>query len=486
MLLTRFNYSSGNQNVEKILQFGEGNFLRGFADWMIQVLNNKNLFNGSVVVVQPIAEGMADVINSQDGLYTLYMRGVVNGETQTNKELVSCISRAVNPYTEYDKFQETSQNADIRFIISNTTESGISYLGNENASDKPQKSFPGKLTNWLYNRYQFFNGDLQKGVIILPCELIDKNGSVLKDIILKLAGDWHYSEDFVTWINKANVFCNTLVDRIVTGYPKDRISEIEAQQGYTDKLVVESELFHLWVIEGPQWIENELPFAKAGLNVIVTDNLQLYRTRKVRILNGAHTSLLPIAYLSGFETVRESIENEVVSKFLNEILFTEIIPSMDIPDEQLVDYAGEVTNRFLNPYIQHFWMSIALNSISKFTARVLPSILHYYKMQNQLPEKLVFSFAALLYFYRGFRGSEPIKLNDTPEIIHFFNQTWAGFDGTDVKLDEIVNAVLKQSDFWSTDLTDVHGMQAMIVNYLKSIMDKGITQSVKELLNSKM
>lgn len=411
---------------EKIIQFGEGNFLRGFADWIIQTIDENTDFNGSVVVVQPIEHGMCDMLEKQNCVYNLVMRGLKNGEATEIQKTVDVISRTVNPYKDYDEYLSLAKNPDIRFVISNTTESGISYNPSDKLSDAPQKSFPAKVAALLHERYKLS----LPGFIFLPCELIDKNGETLKKIILRIADDWNLGEEFKNWVENENIFCNTLVDRIVTGYPKDEKFDFD----FEDNMADTCELFHLWVIEGPKSVLNEIPFDKSGLNIIITDNLEKYRTRKVRILNGAHTSMIPYALLSGVETVGDCMKNDVISSFVKSAVYDEIIPTLDLPKEELVSYADDVFERFNNPYIKHYCLSIALNSVSKFKVRVLPSILEYIKRFNKMPEKLLFSFAKLIEFYKT------DKTNDSPDVTEFMKKS-------------SVSEILANSDIWGEDLS---------------------------------
>ncbi|MBO4898370.1 MAG: tagaturonate reductase [Clostridia bacterium] len=372
--------------TEKVIQFGEGGFLRGFADWMLQIVNEKTDFGGKVVVVQPIDRGMCDVLSAQNCEYTHICRGIEGVEAKR----INVISRCVKPYDDFDGFLALAENPSFRFVISNTTEAGICFDGNDKIEDRPAKTFPAKLTQLLYRRF-----DLGlTGFVFLPCELIDKNGENLKECVLKYADLWNLGTDFKEWIQKDNIFCNTLVDRINTGYPKDE------DTGIDDKMLNTSEYFHLWVIEGYKDLFSEIPFDKCGLNVILTDNLEKYRTRKVRILNGAHTSLVPYALLSGFETVKECMDDEKMLSHIKKCVYDEIIPTLDLPHAELCEYADNVLKRFANPYIKHYLSSIALNSVSKFKVRVLPSITEYIKRYNKMPETLLFSFAKLIDFYK--------------------------------------------------------------------------------------
>ncbi|HEY4789370.1 MAG TPA: tagaturonate reductase, partial [Bacteroidales bacterium] len=415
---------------ERVIQFGEGNFLRAFVDWMIHEMNEKADFNTSAVLVQPIENGMVETINEQDGLYTLVLKGLRNSMPIRETELIQSVSRGINPYKDFSAYLKLAENPSMRFIVSNTTEAGIAFSANDRMEMEPPKTFPGKLTVLLYHRFKMFGSDASKGFIILPCELIDRNGDNLKKCVLQYCQLWNLSSEFVAWINDANVFCNTLVDRIVPGYPAETAKEIELFTKYEDKLIVEGEPFHLWVIEGPAWIQNEIPAHKCDLNVLFVNDMTPYRTRKVRILNGAHTVLTPVAYLSGIETVREGVEDKLVGEYLKQTLNSEIIPTLDLPKEELIAFAESVDERFRNPYIRHSLMSIALNSVSKFKARVLPSITEYYKRKETIPSGLSFAFAALIAFYRGKNGDQTINLKDEDYVLSLFNTLWGKYDET--------------------------------------------------------
>ena len=465
-----------NTYTERILQFGEGNFLRAFANWMIQQMNTKADFDGGVVVVQPIEQGLVKVLNDQDGLYTLYLNGIKNGKAISEHQVIDCIQRGINPYQEFDAYTANAENPDLRFVISNTTEAGINYDAADKLQDAPQKSFPGKLTALLHKRFKHFGGASEKGLIIIPCELIDRNGDNLKKIILQYAEDWNLGVAFVQWINEDNIFCNTLVDRIVPGYPKDKMDSITEALGYKDNLVVEGEQFHLWVIEGPKSVKEEFPADACGLNVVFTDNMQPYRTRKVRILNGAHTTLVPVGYLYGIDKVRESLEDPVVGSFLKDAIFEEICPTLDLPDEELKQFSNDVLDRFRNPYLEHALMSISLNSISKYKTRVLPSVLEFINSKNALPKRLLFSLAALIAFYKGDRNGEHIALKDDQKVLDFFAEQWVSNISHTV-----VKNVLANTDFWGCDLTEIKGMQELVANYLENILYKGMNEALTSL-----
>jgi tagaturonate reductase len=368
-------------------------------------------------------------------------------------------------------------------VISNTTEAGIAYNENDKPTDLPPASFPGKLTVWLNHRYSTFNGDASKGVHIIPCELIEKNADNLKRIILQLAAKWDLGEGFITWLNNACTFSNTLVDRIVPGYPRERIAEITEELGYEDRQVVEGEHFHLWVIEAPESLQKELPFPSIGLDVKYVNDLTPYRTRKVRILNGAHTALVPVAYLYGIDTVRESVEHPVIGKFIRDEVFEEIIPTLDLPKEELEQFANEVIDRFRNPYIKHLLMSISLNSFSKFETRVLPSLLEYKNRKGSIPNRLAFSLAATIAFYKGKRGEESIALNDDAHVLELLKAVWSKSDGSEPALKEVVREVLAYDKVWKRDLNEVEGLADVVSNHLISIEKNGMKQAVEELVN---
>ena len=375
------------RNDIKVIQFGEGGFLRGFVDWMLDQVNEKTDFGGSVAVVQPIKDGLCDILAKQGYAYTHICRGIEG----VDKRVVKVISKCVKPYDDFDEYLALAECQNARFIVSNTTESGIVFNAEDKITDRPAGSFPGKLTQLLKRRYELGLG----GFVFLPCELIDKNGDQLKSCILEYAELWNLGDGFKSWIEQENIFCNTLVDRINTGYPKDEVIEVD----FDDKMINTSEYFHLWVISGYNGLFDEIPFDKCGLNVILTDELERYRTRKVRILNGSHTSMIPYALLLGVETVGDCLKDERTSTHLAACQ-REIIASLGGDKAEAEAYAADVMQRFANPYIRHMCQSIALNSVSKFKVRVLPSILDYEKKFGEAPRNLLFSFGKLIEFYK--------------------------------------------------------------------------------------
>lgn len=418
---------------EKVIQFGEGGFLRGFADWMLQKVNEETDFGGKVVVVQPIENGMCDMLSAQECVYTHVCRGVEGVDIKK----IDVISRCVKPYDDFDAYLALAENPDFRFIISNTTEAGICFEADNKITDTPAKSFPAKLTQLLKKRFDLGLG----GFVFLPCELIDKNGENLKKCILQYADLWELGDDFKAWIENDNIFCNTLVDRINTGYPKDEKIDV----GFDDNMINTSEYFHLWVVEGYTDLFSEIPFDKCGLNVIVTDNLEMYRTRKVRILNGAHTSLVPYALLEGLDTVKSCIDDETMNAHLKKCVYDEIIPTLDLPEDELKEYADNVLVRFANPYIKHYLSSIALNSVSKFKVRVLPSILEYIRRYDKMPETLIFAFAKLIDFYRT------DMTNDDADVTAFMKTASVG-------------EILANKSLWDEDLSFLENEVTKYVN----------------------
>lgn len=441
---------------ERVIQFGEGGFLRGFVDYFLYKLNEKEVWEGKVVVVQPIEKGMCDLLSSQNCEYNLYLRGIENGETVNERTHIDVISRCVNPYTEFDAYMELAANPDMRFIISNTTEAGIEYLGTEKFTDRPAKSYPAKLTQLLYKRYELG----LPGFILIPCELIDNNAGFLKEYVLKYAELWELPEGFIKWINEECDFCNSLVDRIVTGYPRDEAEELWKEIGYQDNCLDTAEIFHLWVIEGHH--EDELPFNKAGYNIVWTDDVKPYKKRKVRILNGGHTSMVLGAYLYGLTTVGECLKDETVSAFLKKCIFDEIVPTLGNTETD-INFGKAVLERFANPFIKHQLLSIALNSVSKFQVRVLPTILEYKEKYGAYPPALTFSMAALIAFYRTDNA------NDGEEIMKFMK-------------DASVADIMARNDYWGGDITD---MTEMVENYYNLIQEKGMKAAYEQVLAEK-
>ncbi len=450
MINLKISYKKVTEMKETVIQFGEGNFLRGFFDYFLDVMNKNGLYDGKAVVIQPREGGKCALLNAQNSRYNLYLRGVENGEVKQEHHYIESISRCVDPYKNYDEYIALADNPDFRFVVSNTTEAGVAFDDTCSFHDSPCRGFPAKLTQLLYRRYKNGLG----GFVFLPCELIDNNGDELRNCVTRYAQYWNLEEDFINWINSRNTFANTLVDRIVTGYPDDETKDVHPD----DKFLDTAEIFHLWVIEGN--FEDELPLEKAGFNVIWTDDAKPYKKIKVRILNGAHTSLVAGALLSGIETVGEAMKDDVASAFLNKCMKEEILPTIGENDES-ISFANSVSDRFRNPFIHHKWRSIALNSVSKFSVRVLPTLLEYKEKNGTYPKCLTMALAYLIYFYK----------NDAPEDSAQVIET--------MKKDSIAD-ILKNESLWQTDLSD---MTEKITEYYNRIDAIGAKEAMKWILS---
>ncbi len=453
----------------KVIQFGEGNFLRAFIDWQIQQMNKQGLFQGGVAVVQPIDRGMTKVLDEQDDLYTTLLEGKLNGQKVQDHEIIESINETIRPYEDYQSYLDLAKNDDIQFIFSNTTEAGIAFDENDNLTDQPQNSYPGKLTALLYERFKLG----KKGFQIIPCELINHNGNTLKEIVLKYAQLWNLGQDFVNWINQENDFYSTLVDRIVPGYPKERAADLEKEWNYHDRLIVKAEPFLIFVIEGDKKLEKLLPLKEAGLNVVVTDDMQPYRNRKVSLLNGPHTTMSPIARLAGIDTVGQVMKDPDFYKFINDEMYQEIIPTVALPEQELNDYAEGVKERFENPYVNHELSSIALNSISKFQARLLPTFKRYFAKEKKLPLRITLALASYLKIYAGKADFDP---EDTPEVLAEFKEL--------LQKDNYVQAALADEKLWGEDLTQFSGLIDLVKQDLQIIDQQGSRKAV-QMINEK-
>lgn len=469
-------------NIEKrpvkILQFGEGNFLRGFVDNFIQILNDKGLFNGSICVVQPLSFGRIDALSEQDGLYTLYLEGIQDGKIVKKHEVITVLKDFINPYEDLDKYLQYARSSDLEFVISNTTEAGITYEEEIISNKTTPNSFPAKLLLLLNERFKHFKGDPSKGLEIIPCELIDDNGEKLKEIILKLAKFNKFDEQFIKWINDHNHFFSTLVDRIVPGYPKDEIEVITKELGYIDHSIVKGEPFHLWVLSKLNGYTSKLeePFKKSGLHVYFVDSIKPYKERKVKILNGSHTLMVPVSYLLGFEAVRESIEDADIRKFVETFIYEEVIPTIELPFDDMDKFSKSVFERFRNPFIHHLLISISLNSVSKYKSRILPSVLSV-KEQGIFPTHSLFSLAALIRFYKGIdEKNNTIDLLDDQVFIDFFKQGWAT-----LSIEELVSNFLSL-DFWETSYLKEKEVVKYVTAYVNLMDKKGMKHALSVLL----
>ncbi len=450
----------------KVLQFGEGNFLRAFTDWMLDIINEKTDFNAGIQIIQPIKNGMGELINAQDGLYHVLLEGIENSKKIQTFRLITCVNGVTNPYEDYSAYLALGENPDLEFIISNTTEAGIEFNSEDKNFSIPPKTFPGKLTALLYHRFRHFNSSPPKGLTILPCELIENNGLKLKECVLQYIELWSLPESFKEWIEHDIWFCNTLVNRIVPGFPGSRIEKLHEVLGYKDHLIVNAEYFHLWVIEGPEILKEQLYINPSGLNIIVTNQLETYRTRKVRILNGAHTAMVAYGIMNGLQKVRDVIEDQTAGQFIKDIIFKEIIPSLETPNQAMEIYAKDVLERFQNPFIQHYLSDISLNSISKFKVRVLPSLLSFINKFDKIPEGLATAFAYLLLYYRGEYRNLKITLRDDEEVIAFFQKTWQLGDIT-----LSLNTILSNKSLWGLNLNEVKYLSDYLLSKIHDIKE---------------
>lgn len=457
------------QRPIKVIQFGEGNFLRAFVDFAIFKMNETAQMDMGVAVVQPIADGLVKMINEQHGLYTLFSNGIVNGTKVQEKYVIDTIVAGIDPYKEFSAYLDLAKEPSLEFIISNTTEAGIAFDENDTPKMTPPNSFPAKLTLLLHKRFQYFNGDLDKGLTIIPCELINHNADTLKGIINQYVEFWNLGDEFAIWLEKCNSFHNSLVDRIVPGYPKDEIDHYNAQLPYEDKLIVTSEAFFLWVIEGGEKLKQRFSIERLGLDIKIVNDMQPYRTRKVRILNGAHTSMVPMSLMYGNLTVEETINDPFTGGFVSELIFDEIIPTLDLEKSELEEFANAVLDRFRNPFIKHYLSSIALNSISKFKVRVLPSLLEYRIRKDSLPKNLTFAFACLLRFYQENWQGKKLPVDDDQVVVDKIQAVW-----DTSKLESSIETVLGFSDFWGQDLTQIEGLSKALAMALTTIEKHGI------------
>ncbi|UTX48962.1 tagaturonate reductase [Chryseobacterium sp. MA9] len=459
----KFNGSQEKLPI-KIVQFGGGNFMRGFTDYIIDQLNKKAGFNAGIVNVQPTPGGSVHKLEEQDNLYTLFTRGIKKGKIIDEKQVISSIQKSINPYAQYDEFLDLAKEEELEFIFSNTTETGIAYDETEDQYAGPHKNFPAKLTVLLYERFKHFNGEPEKGLRIIPCELIEDNAFALKDIILQYAQLWNLDDSFAQWLEQSNYFHNTLVDRIVPGYPKDDAEMYEEQLDYEDQMMVVSEVFLLFVIQDIKNLKERIPFDQINEQILIVDNIQPYRLRKVRILNGGHTLMLAPAILSGKETVKESIDNPFIGKFLKDAIFNEVNPTLGLDENELKNFAEEVFDRFRNPFIKHHLESIALYFVSKFKVRILPSLLGYVETNQKLPLNLTFSLATLIRFYHGNFEDKSLPLNDEATIINRFKEIWLTND-----YKRVAELALSEKSFWDTDLTQIEGLKDAVEKALWEI-----------------
>ena len=460
----------------KIMQFGEGNFLRAFVEWIIQDMNDKKAIEADVVLVQPMPFGRVKELGEQDGLYTLRLEGIDGGKKIKNSQVINVVGDCLNPFTDYERFLKYGESEDLEVIISNTTEAGIAVDPTDTDFSVCPKSYPGKLLALLKRRYDKFKGAKDKGLCIIPCELIDNNGDELYRCLVELATINKMDKKFIEWIKTANHFTSTLVDRIVPGYPRNEIEDIQKETGYIDNNVVKDEIFHLWVLKKEAKIQEVFPADATGLNVIFADDIKPYKQRKVKILNGSHTAMVPVAYLCGIDTVGEAVNDPTIGQFVRDFVFDEVNPTIDLPADQMTAFANSVIERYQNPFIRHELMSIALNSTTKFKTRLLPTLLDYVKIKGELPKHLVFAYSALVLFHKGKRGDEEIKLNDDPAYLAKWKELWDGFKGDYLTL---AKNALGWTEAWGMDMNTIHPeLTQTVATYLSAMDKKGMRAAV--------
>lgn len=466
---------------DRIIQFGEGNFLRGFADWIVSYMDEQTDFNSDVVIVQPRGRGHVESLLAQDCLYHVNLQGLDHGKPVNSYRLIDVVSRCINPYTQFADFLELAEQPEMRFVISNTTEAGIVFDPDCKLDDAPASSYPGKLVQLLYHRYQHFNGDRSKGLIIFPCELIFLNGHKLKEVINQYIDLWQLGDGFQEWFDEACGVYATLVDRIVPGFPKQEIDEIKAKLDYDDNCVVQGEFFHLWVIEAPKAVEAEFPADRAGLNVLFVPSEAPYHERKVTLLNGPHTVLSPVAFLSGINIVRDACQHPVVGRFVHRVMYDELMPTLNLPHDELMNFADAVMERFCNPFVDHQVTSIMLNSFPKYATRDLPGLKIYLDRKGCLPEGLVLGLAAIMVYYRGGKRTDGVAIvpNDAPEIMELLTRLWK-----EGNVGHLVKTVLAQTTIWGEDLNAIPGLRDRVVYYINRIDEVGMLNTVSSLLDS--
>lgn len=469
----------------KVLQFGEGNFLRAFVDYFLDIANEKAGFNGSIVLVKPIELGtLFPAFKEQDYRYTVMLRGLVDGEAVEQTRVITSVSDAVDAYADYDRYAAYAKCDTLRFVVSNTTEAGIVLDESDRLELCPPKTYPGKLCKFLFERAQHFDYAADKGLVILPVELIDDNGIQLRRCVKELAKIWKLGERFEKWLDEACVFTSTLVDRIVTGYPRGEAEAIWQKIGYEDNIIVTAEPFGLWVIESEKDISKELPLPSIGLPVVFTDNQKPYKQRKVRILNGAHTSFVPAAFQCGYDIVLDAMNDPMILNFMQKTLYDEVIPTLTLDKADLMAFAEAVTGRFKNPFIKHALLAICLNSVSKWRARCMPSLLIYVEKMGKLPEHLTFSLASLMALYHGgelkdgklecLRDGQPYQLQDDPAVLEFFATT------ANLPVREQVEKFLGNESFFGPDLIRVPGIVDSVAESFEDILNRGMRTVMAE------
>ncbi|WP_082234943.1 tagaturonate reductase [Halobacillus massiliensis] len=471
---------------ERVIQFGEGNFLRAYINWMIHQMNKQEVFNGRTVAIQPTPHGkVVPKLKAQDNLYTTILQGVSDGEEKQEIEINSSISRSLNPYEEWETFLALAEKNTIEFIFSNTTEAGIVYMDEPYPKNESPLSFPGKLTALLHRRFIFTNGSSETGFVIIPCELVEENGSLLKSIVIKLARHWELGEAFVQWVEKHNTFCNTLVDRIVPGYPRENAAKWEQKLGYQDHLMTIGEPFHLFVIEADEELEERLPFQKTGLNV-KWGKVRPFRKMKVSLLNAPHTLLFSVGFLSGLQTVKEVMEDQTANEYVKKIIYEDILPILDFEKNEKKAFADSVIERFQNPFVRHQLTDLGLNAVQKLKSRVFPILDQHVDLYLKVSETFSFSIAALFHYYRpeaiedghflSKKNGMEYKGRDDEVVLKIFKEFW------ETKPSFGLEDVLSNQEVWGRDLTKVPGMARDVAYFFKEIEACGAKAAMQDML----
>ena len=485
--MQRINRSNINTTIypERIVQVGEGNFLRAFFDWMVHRMNQSIGYNTGVVIIKPRpGTGKIKALREQDGLFTVRLTAMGADGPSASNEVIDCVTRAISPYDDHDQFMALAENPDLTLLVSNTTEAGITFDDGDLRSDSPPSSFPGKLTKLLHARFVHFKGAADKGLVILPLELIPDNGSTLKKIVTKHALNWNLGTDFIEWLDTACCFSNSLVDRIVTGFPDDTIEELQEQLGYEDDLLVEGEQFHLWAIEDDPRVREAFPAHSASLNVIFTNDLDSFRTRKVRILNGAHTAMTVIGLCMGIETVREAIEDPVLGAFIDRMIFEEVVPTLGT-DEELRSYASDILHRFRNPYIRHLLSDISLNSTAKYTTRIHPSLTESERTTGNLPFCCTLALAAVIRLYKGQMRGVETPLKDDQAKIDRIQSMWQQVDMGAMDIGAFTEKLLGDNEIWGADLSSVPGLTISVAALVAKLNTDDPATTLQSLIQQK-
>ncbi len=486
--MVKLSLNAANANIrrhrpKRVLQFGAGNFLRGFVGRMFHEMNEAEFLSTDILVVKPTSSGDYNKLREQDGLYYVITSGIENGEVIDRHQLITTLAEIINPYRDWTGFLATACRPEIRFVISNTTEAGIRYVAEPYEKDTCPVEFPAKLTRWLYERFKHFQGDAARGCIILPCELLPDNGRQLKAYVIRISDDWALPKSFVSWVDQSCDFCNTLVDQIIPGKPNPGDPRVD-KLPFRDELTTTAEPYHIWVIDGPDGLKKELPLPDAGLNVVFTNDIAMYRKRKILILNGAHTSMVPVGLLSGVRTVGDVMGDPLLNTFVERLVYDEIIPSLDLDHDMLVTYAGEVLDRFRNPFIEHKLMTISLNSVPKARMRLLPTILDYSKEKGIMPRLMCLSFTALLVFYSGEYKGIRFQIQDSPETLNFFTEIWHSYQSGSRSLRSVIVEILGRDQFWGMNLSLEHDLVSVVLEFAEGIIISGMTETLREAVRS--